>query len=161
MTPEQQAAMRQAIEELEKLTYLAEYEGWAGFEKAKKTITVLRQALEQQPDDDPVAWMDGYQNIYTLEEKAAGCEDAVIPLYPHPKPKEHWSDCAVHNKPAYPKGKCDCGGYTRHQPAAWVGLTDEEIESLWDHGMYVHCSGITALRAITRAIEQRLKEKNT
>jgi hypothetical protein len=43
----------------------------------------------------------------------------------------------------------------------WVGLTDEEIESLWDHGMYIHCSGITALRAITRAIEAKLKEKNT
>jgi hypothetical protein len=43
----------------------------------------------------------------------------------------------------------------------WVGLTDEQIESLWDHGMYVHCSGITALRAITRAIEAKLKEKNT
>jgi hypothetical protein len=40
------------------------------------------------------------------------------------------------------------------QPAAqWVGLTDKQIEAMWDHGMYVHCSGITALRAITRAIE--------
>jgi hypothetical protein len=24
----------------------------------------------------------------------------------------HWSDCAVHSEPAYPKGECDCGGYT-------------------------------------------------
>ena len=23
--------------------------------------------------------------------------------------KLHWSDCAVHNGPAYPKGECDCG----------------------------------------------------
>ena len=23
--------------------------------------------------------------------------------------KLHWSDCAVHNAPAYPAGKCDCG----------------------------------------------------
>jgi hypothetical protein len=23
--------------------------------------------------------------------------------------KLHWSDCAVHNEPAYPAGKCDCG----------------------------------------------------
>ena len=22
----------------------------------------------------------------------------------------HWSDCAIYNKPVYPKGKCDCGG---------------------------------------------------
>jgi len=46
-------------------------------------------------------------------------------------------------------------------PAQRKPLTDEEIESLWDHGLYVHCSGITALRAITRAIEAKLKEKNT
>lgn len=24
---------------------------------------------------------------------------------------EHYSSCAVYNEPAYPKGKCDCGGY--------------------------------------------------
>ena len=28
------------------------------------------------------------------------------------KPVAHWSDCAVHNEPAYPAGECDCGGYT-------------------------------------------------
>lgn len=22
----------------------------------------------------------------------------------------HWSDCAVYNEPAYPKGPCNCGG---------------------------------------------------
>lgn len=24
--------------------------------------------------------------------------------------QKHWSDCAVHNEPAYPNGPCDCGG---------------------------------------------------
>lgn len=24
---------------------------------------------------------------------------------------EHYSSCAVYNEPAFPKGKCDCGGY--------------------------------------------------
>jgi len=28
------------------------------------------------------------------------------------EPVGHWSDCAVHSEPAYPKGECDCGGYT-------------------------------------------------
>jgi hypothetical protein len=28
------------------------------------------------------------------------------------EPMAHWSDCAVHSEPAYPKGECDCGGYT-------------------------------------------------
>ncbi|MEG9528384.1 MAG: hypothetical protein MIL41_21885 [Hyphomicrobiales bacterium] len=27
----------------------------------------------------------------------------------------HWSDCAVHNEPAYPAGPCDCGGF-RYRP---------------------------------------------
>jgi len=27
------------------------------------------------------------------------CKDGVL----------HWSDCAVHNEPAYPRGECDCG----------------------------------------------------
>ena len=34
----------------------------------------------------------------------------------------HWSDCSVHNEPAYPNGKCDCGGYTEaeQKPAAYL-----------------------------------------
>lgn len=24
---------------------------------------------------------------------------------------KHWSDCAIHNEPAYPKGECNCDGY--------------------------------------------------
>ena len=67
---------------------------------------------------------------------------------PEQKPVAHWSDCAVHSEPAYPKGECDCGGivavadYTAlsdkyvalsdkyvalKAQRTWVGLTDEEI----------------------------------
>jgi hypothetical protein len=72
------------------------------------------------------------------------------------KPAQHWSDCAVHSEPAYPKGECDCGGivavadYTalsdkyvalsdkyvalkaqhkEQEPVAWL-LTDKNINSL-------------------------------
>jgi len=31
--------------------------------------------------------------------------------------KQHWSDCAVHNAPAYPAGECDCG--VPQEPVAW------------------------------------------
>ena len=34
----------------------------------------------------------------------------------------HWSDCSVHNEPAYPNGECDCGGYppkAEQEPVAW------------------------------------------
>ena len=114
------------------------------------------KALAEQPaqQQEPVAWMDGYRNIYSLEEKAAGCEDAVIPLVP--ATLQHWSDCAVHSAPAYPAGECDCGGYTS-PPASkpWVGLTEKEVYDLADadpHG--------GALR-LYHAIEAKLKEKNT
>jgi hypothetical protein len=30
-------------------------------------------------------------------------------VWPENKTFSHWSDCAVHNAPAYPAGKCDCG----------------------------------------------------
>jgi hypothetical protein len=94
----------------------------SGGPDAFELITAIKQALAA-PVQEPVAWMDGYRNIYSLEEKAAGCEDAVIPLVPA---IQHWSDCAVHNEPAYTKGDCDCGGYTI-PPAAqrqWVGTVD-------------------------------------
>jgi hypothetical protein len=29
--------------------------------------------------------------------------------------KLHWSDCAVHNAPAYPAGECDCGAMNDRQ----------------------------------------------
>lgn len=34
----------------------------------------------------------------------------------------HDSDCSVHNDPAMPKGKCDCGAQARHERryAAWL-----------------------------------------
>lgn len=34
--------------------------------------------------------------------------------------KLHWSDCAVHNGPAYPAGKCDCG------------VAQEPVTHLWE-----------------------------
>jgi hypothetical protein len=34
--------------------------------------------------------------------------------------KLHWSDCAVHNGPAYPAGPCDCG--VAQEPVAWTLL---------------------------------------
>ena len=33
------------------------------------------------------------------------------------EPVAHWSDCAVHSEPAYPKGECNCGGFN---PVAWL-----------------------------------------
>jgi len=83
------------------------------------------------------------------------------------EPVAHWSDCAVHSEPAYPKGECDCGGivavadYTAlsdkyvalKAQRTWVGLTDEdwkEIEDMPD----TFDQGVAWAQA-------KLKEKNT
>jgi len=47
-----------------------------------------------------------YKGILTEEQIGKitkGCECDKCKKVPHK------SDCAVHNEPAYPKGKCDCG----------------------------------------------------
>lgn len=49
---------------------------------------LAQERSDVQLEPEPVAWMDGYRNIYSPEEKAAGCEEAAIPLYtapPHSK----------------------------------------------------------------------------
>ena len=104
---------------------------------------------------------------------------------------EHSSDCAVHNEPAYPAGECDCGlvsgivawadafdigreGHdfwvSRQQPAKdgvplytnqqreWVGLTDDEIEKCWND--LIATPDFSRL-TVTRAVETKLKEKNS
>ena len=150
------AAMKQALEALE---MLAKWEHPASNITTKTgriypqriaagAADALRTAIEKAEKQEPVAWMDGYRNIYSLEEKAAGCEDAAIPLVPA---IQHWSDCAVHNEPAYPKGDCDCGGYTTPPAAQRQPLTDEELNTL-SYGSY-HLVDRNAFKEIARAIE--------
>jgi hypothetical protein len=62
--------------------------------------------------------------------------------------KLHWSDCAVHNGPAYSLGPCDCG--VAQESVAWVGLTDEEIDK-WTPEIHV----------VIRAVKQLLKGRNS
>ena len=82
-------------------------------------------------------------------------------------PVAHWSDCAVHSEPAYPKGECDCGGivavadYTAlsdkyvalKAQRTWQGLTDEDISEI--------VRGTHNTGSFVRAIESKLKERNT
>lgn len=81
------------------------------------------------------------------------CTDAVIAIkkalaQPEQEPVAHWSDCAVHSEPAYPKGECDCGGFPPQR--TWVDLTDEELADCMDMSIQKTC----------RAIEAKLKQKN-
>ncbi len=33
----------------------------------------------------------------------------VLDAFIEESDRVHWSDCAIYNEPAYPKGGCDCG----------------------------------------------------
>jgi hypothetical protein len=46
---------------------------------------------------------------------------------------KHWSDCAVHSEPAYPKGECDCGGY---EPVAIIHRNEYNEYRLEPHDSF-------------------------
>ena len=93
--------------------------------KALEVRKALRQALSQ-PEQEPVAWFSDRYGKYVY------CED----MTDYPTHEENgW-------KPLY----------TAPPKREWVGLTDEEMEDLWDR--YAHME-------MMRAIEAKLKEKNT
>ena len=48
------------------------------------------------------------------------------------EPKQHWSDCAMHNEPAYPNKECDCGGFMNNEPVAWINKTGSHGYLEWD-----------------------------
>jgi len=117
-------AAQQALEALE------ESEQHYGSDSAlRDAIQILRTALEQ-PEQEPVAWMDDFGNAFPLGAvKGAGSwrddhQRNWIPLYTQPPRRE------------------------------WQGLTDEEIESIWDGYLSDY-----QLQMI-RDIEDKLKERN-
>ena len=81
----------------------------------KQLMEQALEALERYVQEDEVAeGMPG--NEPWVETKRMG-ENAITAIrarleQPEQEPVAHWSDCAVHSEPAYPAGKCDCGGYT-------------------------------------------------
>ena len=127
-----------------------------------KAITAIREALAEQPaqQQEPVAWMDGYRNIYSLEEKAAGCPEATIALVPMANHKKT-SGSPINEL------QCVCGAVwlgdemvhlpNKRPPASkpWVGLTQQDIDIAFDDTQE---GG--GFNEFARAIEAKLKEKN-
>ena len=174
-------ALKLALEALEKIGL----RGWV--ERKEDAITAIREALAEQPaqpkeradyakgfvdgfaecvkqtqpaqQQEPVAWMDGYRNIYSLEEKAAGCAEATIALVPMAN-QEKTSGSPINEL------QCVCGAVwlgeemvhlpDKRPPASkpWVGLTDAEIQKEFHP---LHATGLQ----FARSIEAKLKEKNT
>jgi len=64
--------------------------------------------------DDPRG--QAYKAIAALKERLT---------QPEQEPVAHWSDCAVHSEPAYPKSECDCGGIVA--VADYTALSDKYV----------------------------------
>lgn len=133
-------ALRQALAEEQKP---AEGRDWSLLEATQESlrehmaeIKRLRELLEQQPADEPVAYMS--------RNSHGGYSFCLSPqFFDNPEP--------LYTRPAERKFE-----ETSHQPAAWVGLTDEEIEQV--------CvplgAAMLSFTEVARAIEAKLREKN-
>ena len=104
-------AMKQALDALE---YAGKDDFWRYQNEA---ITSLRQAIEQAEKREPVAWMDGYRNIYSLEEKAAGCPEATIPLVPIANQQK------TSGSPIFSELHCICGAEWEWHNHDWELVT--------------------------------------
>lgn len=138
--------MQEALDALESLQAWPETpENFKRF----RAIEALRARLAQ-PEQEPVAWMyDWYDETEDIDGVPIGgiVHDWISKDYD----EAHSPTMGCHNiRPLY----------TAPPQRKWQGLTDEEVEGLWDSSFYDYV-GITALRAIVRAIEAKLKEKNT
>ena len=133
------------------------------------TQEALRMALEA------LEYWDVHGKLHQpTEEAITAIKEA---LAQEQEPVAHWSDCAVHSEPAYPKGECDCGGivavadYTAlsdkyvalsdkyvalKAQRTWQGLTDEEIAQ----GCKESWVAEQAWQSAVWWAEDKLKEKN-
>ena len=162
------ATAEQALEALKEFGYHGSSPRW------ERTANALKNALEQQPVQEPVAWLypEGLEAL-----QAGKCwtayprshEDCNIPLYTAPPQRQaepvawdkpsasfnEWWD-GDYEDPANPFEK-DSHGYWawagwQAAQRPWVGLTEEEIKNL---------ELTSATSSDVRNISAELKEKNT
>jgi hypothetical protein len=118
-------ALRLALEALSEAHYVVEHR--QDVKKREQAITAIKEALAQ-PEQEPVAWryrwsVEGGNWVWNYATYIERQkDDRCEPLYTTPPQR------------------------------TWVGLTDEEMQDLWDR--YAHME-------MMRAIEAKLKEKNT
>jgi hypothetical protein len=81
-------------------------------------IEVWKQMLEV------LEYWDVHGGVHQPTEEAIQAGKKAIAELESQEPVAHWSDCAVHSEPAYPKGECDCGGYTHHSAQSKTSVHD-------------------------------------
>ena len=139
MKPEDKAKVQQALDDVSVLTP----NEWKAVH-----IPALRQLLEAEPVQEPVAWIcygaPGKRDIDFEEADINGLPIGTL-LYTTTPAQEF---------------VCSTGLCHYKAQRQWVGLTDEEIDELYEthHNEYGYP---LTLSGYERAIEQRLKEKNT
>ena len=138
----------------------------------------VAQQLKAAQPHEPVAWMDGYRNIYSLEEKAAGCPEATIALVPLANQEKTSGSLILEDQEEEQQPNGVVLGFTEEgkaivdhdgleegwvlytsPPASkpWVGLTDDErAEIFGEFGLAL----MPVRKAIAEDIEAKLREKN-
>jgi hypothetical protein len=139
-----EAIMQQALDTLQGLFGSHSDSGgvavWrlGGSSAVKDAITALRSRLEQ-PEDGPMAW------VWRHETADYGTPCVQLRFEGRPRREmQGWVTTPL---------------YTHPQPAAWVGLTDKEINSVIATSKNVEGSLVLPY-GYARDIEAKLKEKN-
>jgi hypothetical protein len=146
-------ALKLALEALETLVNGNGFAPVGNIEKARKTITAIKQALaaQHEPENEP------FVSLASVQEPVAWCSQCghKCPQTVNQEPVGWWDDKLgffeeKHFDQLRPL-------YTT-PPAArrpWVGLTDEEWQDLSDR------YGMILFGRFKNEIEDKLKEKNT
>ena len=102
----------------------------------------------------PIAWTDENFTELAIDEDIAKDIGATVPLYTAPPKREPEP---VIDKSAAIRIATSLGWTPKRE---WQGLTDEEIDELWDEAVKYAPSEVR-IRDFAQAIEAKLKEKNT
>jgi hypothetical protein len=146
-------ALDLALEALDNLLYWDN--GKSDYDQAREAITAIKQALAA-PVQEPVAWQVhpfdygiGHEGVYARTDRPEQVEMWK---------RKGWTVQPLYTTPPGGRQSEDCLTAAQRQ---WVGLTDEEIGSAYEEAAAKINYCAPSHVQISRAIEAKLKEKNT
>jgi hypothetical protein len=148
-------ALDLALEALELLTDTEQT--YDALDLGDKAITAIKQA-RSAPVQEPVAWqvMVEDEAIKEFSVKDAAHDWCVLQKLAG-SPYSYWIR-PLYTKPPAQEFVCSTGLCHYKSQREWVGLTDEEIEAIHQN---TWMQSTATLNDFARAIEAKLKEKNT